>query len=325
MWPTLGSGGVSAEELAFEFDEDLDSSLWTMSGRQNRFTSWTDEDSDYEISDGEVAKIIVVTQNMTTGRVKHEGYDRTGDWTTRVKLTQELSKVINDGLFYYEQDLWGLHDRHGSKPHKTVELISQEDFDCYAPKIDYSGQAPPPPPPPPPTYEEESFLESHVSSGSTPVATPGPRTPRLKSPTTDTRFYPAPDPQPVERKETPRKQKTKYSSNPPIEHHIGWVIDSRAHEVQASGDGLSTTPRLAVPANNQLSTSLGSTPRSLPPFEHPSHSLLKQNGFTQLVYHKYRSRCLKDRKRFGQSSPFDGFLCMATNDSIFQVWVGVRK
>ena len=37
---------------------------------------------------------------------KHDGFDRTGDKTSRVKLTQEIAKVINDGLFYYEEDLW---------------------------------------------------------------------------------------------------------------------------------------------------------------------------------------------------------------------------
>lgn len=37
---------------------------------------------------------------------KHPGGDRTGDHVTRAKITTELGKVINDGLFYYEQDLW---------------------------------------------------------------------------------------------------------------------------------------------------------------------------------------------------------------------------
>lgn len=30
-------------------------------------------------------------------------HDRTGNYVTRVKMTQELSKAINDGLYYYEQ------------------------------------------------------------------------------------------------------------------------------------------------------------------------------------------------------------------------------
>ena len=43
----------------------------------------------------------------------------------------------------------------------------------------------------------------------------------------------------------------------------------------------------------------GTTPQSLPAFHHPSHSLLKENGFTQLQYTKYHSRCLKERKKLG--------------------------
>jgi la-related protein 1 len=140
--------------------------------------------------------------------------------------------------------------------------------------------------------------EGSPIASSAPVAAPEPRTPktpRMKSPLTDPRFYPAPEPHQVENG-TPRKQKTKYSSNPPIEHHIGWVIDAREHAVHASLDSLVETSAAVA---SQLSTSLGSTPQSLPSFEHPSHSLLKENGFTQLVYHKYRSKCLKDRKRLG--------------------------
>ena len=38
------------------------------------------------------------------------------------------------------------------------------------------------------------------------------------------------------------------------------------------------------------------TPQSLPAFQHPSHSLLKENGFTQVDYSKYHSRCLKGKK-----------------------------
>uniref|UniRef100_A0A3Q2UN79 La-related protein 1-like n=1 Tax=Fundulus heteroclitus TaxID=8078 RepID=A0A3Q2UN79_FUNHE len=46
-------------------------------------------------------------------------------------------------------------------------------------------------------------------------------------------------------------------------------------------------------------SNIGCTPQSLPKFQHPSHELLKENGFTQHVYHKYRRRCLNERKRLG--------------------------
>uniref|UniRef100_A0A2S2N9Q0 La-related protein n=1 Tax=Schizaphis graminum TaxID=13262 RepID=A0A2S2N9Q0_SCHGA len=44
---------------------------------------------------------------------------------------------------------------------------------------------------------------------------------------------------------------------------------------------------------------LSSTPQSLPTFHHPSHALLMENNFTQQAYHKYHSRCLKERSRLG--------------------------
>ena len=39
---------------------------------------------------------------------KHEGFDRTGDFCSRVKMSQDLAQVINDGLKYYEDvsSLW---------------------------------------------------------------------------------------------------------------------------------------------------------------------------------------------------------------------------
>lgn len=64
------------------------------------------EDDSDELSDRDVNKLLIVTQ--ATRPPKHEGYDRTGDWTTRVKMTQDLEQAINDGLYYYEEDLW--HD-----------------------------------------------------------------------------------------------------------------------------------------------------------------------------------------------------------------------
>lgn len=89
------------EELDFMFDEEMEQ----MDGRRNTFTDWSDEETDGEIDDHDVNKILIVTQTPPYLR-KHPGGDRTGQHTSRAKLTSELVKVINDGLFYYEQDLW---------------------------------------------------------------------------------------------------------------------------------------------------------------------------------------------------------------------------
>ena len=47
---------------------------------------------------------------QSTRPAKHEGYDRTGDYTSRTKISQELVHHIEDGLRYYEQDLWHDHE-----------------------------------------------------------------------------------------------------------------------------------------------------------------------------------------------------------------------
>ena len=61
-----------------------------------------DSDSDCdELSDGEISKLLIVTQTPARPR-KHEGFDRTSDFCSRVKLSQDLAQVINDGLCYYE-------------------------------------------------------------------------------------------------------------------------------------------------------------------------------------------------------------------------------
>ena len=64
-----------------------------------------EEEDNYEISDSEINKILIVTQTPPSMR-KHPGGDRTGDHTPRSKISAEMMKVINDGLYYYEQDLW---------------------------------------------------------------------------------------------------------------------------------------------------------------------------------------------------------------------------
>lgn len=94
----------------------------------------------------------------------------------------------------------------------------------------------------------------------------------------------APDPH------TPRKRKTRHSNNPPVEQHVGWIMDVREHRIRTTSTGSSFG---TSPNENNLGTSVGSVPQALPTFQHPSHALLKENNFTQQAYHKFRQKCLK--------------------------------
>uniref|UniRef100_A0A8C9VX77 La ribonucleoprotein 1, translational regulator n=1 Tax=Scleropages formosus TaxID=113540 RepID=A0A8C9VX77_SCLFO len=301
------------EELDFMFDEEMEQ----MDGRRNTFTDWSDEDSDCEIDDRDVNKILIVTQTPPYLR-KHPGGDRTGQHVSRSKLTSELAKVINDGLYYYEQDLWQdtyepeyATIKQEVENFKKVHLISREQFDCLTPEppVDPNQEVPPGPPQPQqiPTDALANKLfgapEPSSMARSLPTTVPDspsyrnartprtPRTPHLKDPTQTPRFYPVVKEGRLVDAKTPRKRKTRHSSNPPMECHVGWVMDSREHRSRTA----SVSPSETTPAMGNY----GCTPQSLPKFQHPSHELLKENGFTQHVYHKYRRRCLNERKRLG--------------------------
>ena len=115
------------------------------------------------------------------------------------------------------------------------------------------------------------------------------------------RFYPVVKSNRPPDKMTPRKRKLRHSQNPPVEHHVGWVMDSRRHPPSRRERTISQTSNASnvsgtSPSEGGLSTSLGSTPGTLPQFQHPSHALLKENNFTQQVYHKYRARCLRGER-----------------------------
>ncbi|KAK3794871.1 hypothetical protein RRG08_001022 [Elysia crispata] len=304
------------EELDFMFDEELDS---LNVGKTNNFTEWSDDSGD-EIDDNDINKILIVMQTPPALR-KHPQGDRTGDHTKRAKITAELGKVINDGLFYYEKDLWD-SEYAGDFDFKTVNVISKEQFEKITPSKSAAEEDQELPPPPPPPFAVYSGSESkkvpsppssqsgHVDiARSLPAWVPdtpgrreqGPRTPRTpRHDRKEPRFYPVTkDPGGPRDPTTPRKKKTRHSSNPPLESHVGWVMDKKEHKARSRHNSSSLSMRSASPSESQLGSSYGCTPVTMPHFEHPSHELLKENNFVWHVYNKFHSKCLKERKRLG--------------------------
>merc|ERR1712048_1204822 len=97
---------------------------------------WSD-DSDDELDDYTISKMVIVTQTPPPPKrtSKHEGFDRTGNYTTRTKMTQDLAHMISAGLYYYEQDLFDEdEDGYYQKKHNlsgsqsNVGMISEAEF-----------------------------------------------------------------------------------------------------------------------------------------------------------------------------------------------------
>jgi la-related protein 1 len=55
------------------------------------------------MADQEVSQLIVVTQATKARDATKRTLDRTGDFETRAKMSSEMAKAINDGLYYYER------------------------------------------------------------------------------------------------------------------------------------------------------------------------------------------------------------------------------
>uniref|UniRef100_A0A8C6GTF6 Uncharacterized protein n=1 Tax=Mus spicilegus TaxID=10103 RepID=A0A8C6GTF6_MUSSI len=73
-------------------------------------------------------------------------------------------------------------------------------------------------------------------------------------------------------------------------------MESRDHGPRPpSVSSSNASPSEGVP----LTGSYSNPPQSFTKVQHPSYELLKENGFTQQLYHRYRRKCLSERKRLG--------------------------
>jgi len=216
---------------------------------------------EYEEQDDEEddisSKLIIVTQSpYKKNKLNGKKY-----------MTSEIASMINDGLYFYEQDL------------KRKKQIKPQNFNTV--------------------IVNENKNNNTSSSSSKPVQD------------NPTRLY-----SPMIKKSIPiggGNSSTNTKSSLPS---IGWVLGPKSESNTPNGSPsasiVASSPSVSVPkvtttttttttksnnnTNIQPSTSID---EKVPFFQHPSYELLEENGFVQHKYNKYRSKCLKDRKRLG--------------------------
>lgn len=81
---------------------------------------------------------------------------------------------------------------------------------------------------------------------------------------------------------------------------------SGAGSAKRSGGVLGSSPRMGSMAGG-ASYGMGSS-APIAKFQHPSHALLENHGFKQIVYKKYYKRCLEERAQKGELGT-SGVLC----------------
>jgi hypothetical protein len=80
------------------------------------------DESDFELDDDDIDKILIITPTPPSNRKQQQKpHDRTGEYTPRARMTAEIAKIIDDGLRWYEEELW--HDRPAATAAATVCLF----------------------------------------------------------------------------------------------------------------------------------------------------------------------------------------------------------
>lgn len=100
-------------------------------------------------------------------------------------------------------------------------------------------------------------------------------------------------------------------SESPPSNSVGFFFGSTPPETQ----GFTSTKFSASPhcVFSGSSPPAGSMPKPFPPFQHPSHKLLEQNGFRQQKYIKFHKRCMNERKKLGIG-------CSEEMNTLYRFW-----
>ncbi|KAF9421202.1 La ribonucleoprotein domain member 1 [Podila epigama] len=291
------------DDEVFQFDDDSLLGSSRSGTIQKYYVSDEDDEDEDEFDDETVAKILIVTQKKRDK--SHISYERKA-------MNDDISDMINEGLYHYEYDLQrkrnnnNNNNRRGSLAHsnKKVEMISEEQFAALTGSQPRSHNLSS-------SFNAASTNTSHVNghansnnnntnanaglSNNNNNSTNNSRGQGKSKKNHAPRFYPLKGAQSKGGKHDSRQH---YAQAP-----VGWVLgdqpflqsDLPPASVGNSPAGMSMGSHAE---SSLLSTSL-EVAHSFPAFQHPSHELLHENGFIQHKYYKYHFKALKERKRQG--------------------------
>ncbi|KAI9250354.1 hypothetical protein EDC94DRAFT_315663 [Helicostylum pulchrum] len=246
------------EDDLFDFDDD-----WTDGSRQDTVKKYylsdedEEDDDDLEMDDDTVARIMIVTQRKS---------DRSHTNFNRSKINEDISEMINEGLYQYES---GLHSSNNAAP--KVGSVGKDQFDQLK------------------TREHQHGEQVGTQLSSTTIhAKP------IKADKSTPRFYavrPESLPSSAFFGTTPTRKVNDQG-------HVGWVLSDQAYHYNPN-DLLSTSYGKSPATEGMLSSSIGDMAHSFGSFQHPSHDLLRDKGFVQHKYYKYHAKALRERKQLG--------------------------
>ncbi|TKY57085.1 La-related protein 1A [Spatholobus suberectus] len=243
-----------------------------------------DEDDEMAVIEQDVQRLVIVTQNSDPKQGSRGGGKESKS------ISNELASAINDGLFFYEQELKHRRSnrRKNNSDNRDRNIKSPSHNSCV------------------------SNIKAVENIGGNNVEESGSNNSRRKQ-----KFF----------HKQPSSLKQRFFSSNFRNHGTGrnsHGIISESPPSNSVGFFFASTPpdnhglkpsKLSSSPHGGLSGSppVGSIPKSFPPFQHPSHQLLEENGFKQQKYLKYHKRCLNDRKKLGIG-------CSEEMNTLYRFW-----
>ncbi|GLJ51682.1 hypothetical protein SUGI_1098310 [Cryptomeria japonica] len=309
--PRLRGGGLSKafaaqasisrnEEDTFLLDEELENDQTTKKDQLQSLKSRTeDEEDDPDVNDQDVQRLIIVTQNRKINRGDRR------DEREQAAISNEVATAINDGLYFYEQELHKGRSENGQKSqqgweirHNRNDAGSSGSGGGANSKSSVNGvginssEGP---------LNSNSRRRSNKSSGG-----------RIQS-SQKQRLFPS-----NTRIQSigPRNRHPSISESPPS-NSVGFFFSSTPPDGTITSSKLASSPHGSFVGSSNFAGScsppVGSMPKSFPDFQHPSHELLEDNGFKQQKYLKFYNRCLAERKRVGVG-------CREEMNTLYRFW-----
>ncbi|KAK9280617.1 hypothetical protein L1049_014312 [Liquidambar formosana] len=247
-----------------------------------------DEDDEMVVNDQDVQRLVIVTQNSGIGEGSGTGKKESKS------ISNELASTINDGLYFYEQELETSRSNRRKNNFSTDNKDGKSRSSIAA--LGLSNSKP---------GENSSGCSCDNPGNDNSRRKQSKGFPKLQS-SHKQRFFTS-----NFRNHGTGRNTLGFMSESPPSNSVGFFFGSTPPETHGP-----RSSKLSVSPHGNLSGSsppVGSMPKPFPPFQHPSHQLLEENGFTQQKYLKYRKRCLSDRKKLGIG-------CSEEMNTLYRFW-----
>ncbi|KAG4382241.1 hypothetical protein JHK82_038760 [Glycine max] len=259
-----------------------------------------DEDDEMAVIEQDVQRLVIVTQN---GDPKQRSR---GGGKESISISNELASAINDGLYFYEQELKhrrsnrrknnsDSRDQNIKSPSRNsgasnIKAVENIGGNCVEESGSYNSRRKQKVFHKQPSSLKQRFFSSNFRNHGTGRNSHGIIS--ESPPSNSVGFFFASTPP-----ENHGFKPSKLSSSP----HGGFSGSPRGGFAGSPHGGFAGSPPV------------GSMPKSFPLFQHPSHQLLEENGFKQQKYLKYHKRCLNDRKKLGIG-------CSEEMNTLYRFW-----